>query len=238
MMLTTKDWIARAVGDAVAPGLAQAEAVGRSPDDWLEVAEAWLSHGSTEHARRCIEVALDRADGDHWPSRWAARLLLGPLADRDAATAALGRIAARLGAEDQRVRASDWTRLAGAYRDVLSDEDAAMRYLEQAAAMAVSASDLAELAQGYVEVLGDKASARDALERAELAARTRDGLRELWGIANAWRTLGDDARARSTLAIATAETTEIRDLTAFATAWRSLFDDDEPLGAVVQPHRG
>lgn len=235
LMLTMKDWIARAAADAAtaADSLAQAEVAARYPGDWVDLATAWLAHGDPEQARRCIAVTLDRAQGDHWAVRNAASFLLEQLADRGGAEAALDGLAVYLTASTERRRTSYWIMLGAAYRGVLSDERRMRSAVEQAAAVATSASDLAELARGYHDLLADAAAARDALERAQEVAITTGELRELWGVANAWNAVGDPAGARAALMLGTTKTTEVRDLTAFATAWRSLFDDEAGVRAAL-----
>lgn len=225
-MLTTKDFIARGA-------LAEAERAAQRADDWIDVARAWGERGDLAEARRCLEIGLERARGEHWPSRNAAELLLYRLGDREAAAAALGNIEQRLSGS---ARGYEWMLLARAFREILGDEDAARRCLASAARQARDVQDFASLASGYVEFLDDAASARDLLEQAERMARQRGEHRALWMVAIAWREgVHDDARARSALAIATAETQDIGTITAMAVAWWSLFRDEQAMrGALVR----
>jgi hypothetical protein len=238
-MLTTEDWIKRArEGAEVVPSLTQAEKVARSPDDWLQVATAWLDHGDAASARGCVERCLELAQGEHWITRQVAELLLARFGDREAAVAALGRLEAQLSSPRKKrpVQTDKWIQLARAYQDVLGQEDSVRRCLASASATARQAKDLASLAVGYAEFLQDPAGARELLERAERLARERGEYRELWAIAVAWRgALGDDVRARAALTIATAETSDVHTLTSLTIPWRSLFYDEEALrGALVR----
>lgn len=227
--LTTQDWIARAqAGQDVLACLAQAERAVRWPDDWLALAQAWLAQGNMELARLCIELCIDRADGEHWPCRRAAELLL-QLGERTAAGAALGRVEAQLGGGGRMVpvRAYQWVLLASAYHEVLADAGAVSRCLAAAAAMAREAEDLAALADGYVLLLGDTEGARRLLGRAEEQALERGQHRELWTVAISWRNaLSDPLRARTVLTRATAEARDVQTLTSLAVGWHSLFQDE------------
>ena len=229
-MLTTKDWIARGA-------LAEAERAAQHADDWIDVARAWLERGDRAQARRCVAIGLERARGEHWPSRNAAELLLHGLGDRAAAAAALGNIEQRLsGSASGSAQGYEWMLLARAFREILGEEDAVRRCLAGATRQAHDVQDLASLAGGYVEFLDDTASARDLLEQAEHLARQRGAQRALWMVAIAWRDdVRDDARARQALALATAETHDIGTLTSLTVAWWSLFRDQEALrGALVR----
>lgn len=112
-MLTTQDWLERVRGGAeVGTGLAEAARVAERADEWIAIAAVWAEHGELEMARRCIDTAVDQAEGEHWPCRRAAELLLR-LEEREAASAVLGRIEARLtSAERERpARAYQWVLL-------------------------------------------------------------------------------------------------------------------------------
>lgn len=226
--LTTKDWLARAqAGQDVQTCLSQAERAVRWPDDWLAIGQTWLAHGSGELARVCIELCVDLADGEHWPCRRAAELLV-QLGERSAAGAVLGRIEAQLGGGGRMlpVRAYEWVLLARAYREVLADGDSVTRCLTRAAATAQEAEDLAALADGYVLLLGDTEGARRLLTRAEQQALERGQHRQLWTIAISWRSsLSEPARAFAVLARATAAAQDVQTLTSLAIGWRSLFQD-------------
>lgn len=224
-MLTTRDFIAR--GE-----LAEAERAAERADDWIDVAKAWAERGDVAQARLCAEIGLEQAEGEHWPSRNAAELLC-QIGDREAAAAALGQIEQALPGSG---RGSGWILLARAFRDVLGDEGGVRRCLESATRHASSPDDLVNLAEGHVEFLDDPASARELLEQAEHLARQRGEHRELWTVAIGWREyVHDDARARSSLAIATAEAQDISTLTAMAIAWHSLFGDQDAIrGALAR----
>ncbi len=237
-MLTTEDWLERVRGGGdVGEGLAEAERVARRADDWIAIARVWAEHGELETARRCIEAGLERASGEHWPCRRAAELLM-QLGEREAASAAVGRVEARLASATARLpaRAYEWMLLAQAYREVLGDEAAVSRCFASATAQAEQANELADLASGYVELRGDEVGARALLERAEQLARVQGRHRDLWMIAVRWReSLHDDGRARAALAMATAEARDISTLTSLAIAWRSLFADEEGIrGALAR----
>ncbi|HRI54887.1 MAG TPA: hypothetical protein PLW65_32340 [Pseudomonadota bacterium] len=227
--LTTKDWIARAqAGQDVQGCLAQAERAVRWPDDWLGIAQAWLDQGDVELARLCIELCVDMADGEHWPCRRAAELLVR-LGERTAAGVVLGRVEAQLGGAGRRlpVRAYQWVLLALAYREVLGDDDSVTRCLASAAATVQEAEDLAALADGYVLLLGDTQGARRLLARAEQQSLERGRHRELWTIAISWcNSLSDQTRARAVLARATEEARDVQTLASLAVGWRSLFQDE------------
>jgi tetratricopeptide (TPR) repeat protein len=237
-MLTTEDWLERVRGGGdVSEGLAEAERVARRADDWIATARVWAEHGELEEARRCLETGLESARGEHWPCRRAAELLM-QLGDREAASAAVGRVEARLASATPELpaRAYEWMLLAQAYREVLDDEAAVSRCIASATAQAEQANELADLASGYVKLRGDAAGARALLERAEQLAREQGRHRDLWMIAVHWReSLHDDGRARTALALATAETRDVSTLTSLAIAWRSLFGDEESLrGALAR----
>jgi hypothetical protein len=206
-MLTTKDFIARGA-------LEEAEQAAQRADDCIDVARAWAERGDLVQARRCVAMGLERAQGEHWPSRNAAELLLRQLGDREAAAAALGRIEQRL---SRSARGYEWMLLARAFREVLGDEDAVQRCLASARQQAHDAQDLASLAEGYVEFLDDPASARELLDEAERLAQAHGAHRVLWAVAIVWRnSMRDDERARLALSIATAEAQDISTLTASA----------------------
>lgn len=223
-MLTTKDFIARGA-------LAEAEQAAQRADDCIDVARAWAERGDLVQARRCVAIGLERAQGEHWPSRNAAELLLRQLGDREAAAAALGRIERRLSSS---ARGYEWMLLARAFREVLGDEEAVRRCLASARLQARDAQDFASLAEGYLEFLDDPASARELLDEAEGLARAHGAHRALWAVAIVWRNgMRDDARARSALSIATAEAQDISTLAAMAVAWWSLFRDEQAMRSAL-----
>lgn len=219
-MFTTHDFITRGALD-------EAERAAERADDYVEVARAWVDRGDLVAARRCIAVGIERAQGEHWPTRRAAELLLHALGDREEAAAALAGIERRLSAS---ARGYEWMLLARAFREVLGDEEAVRRCLASARQSARDAQDLASLAEGHVEFLGDVAGARALLDEAEALARRLGEHRALWTVAVAWH-LGvhDDARARAALATATAEARDSGTLTALAVAWWSLFRDEDAM---------
>jgi tetratricopeptide (TPR) repeat protein len=225
-MLMTKDFIARGALEA-------AERAARRADDWIDVARAWVERGDVAQARRCVAMGLERAQGEHWPSRRAAELLLGQFGDRDGAAAALGYVEQRL---SDAARGYEWMLLARAFREVLGDEDAVRRCLASARRQASDAQDLTSLAEGYIEFLDDPASARAFLDEAEVLARQRGEHRALWTVAIVWRDgVRDEARARAALASATAEARDVGTLTAIAVAWWSLFRDEQAMrGALAR----
>jgi hypothetical protein len=224
-MLTTTDFIARGA-------LEEAERAAQYADDSIEVARAWVERGDFAQARRCVAIGLERAQGEHWPSRRAAELLLHQLGDGEAATAALENIERRLSGSAQ---GYEWILLARAFREVLGDEEAVRRCLAGARRQARDVEDFVSLAEGYVEFLDDPTSARAFLDDAEALARRRGAHRALWAVAIAWHTsLRDDARARSALAVATAEARDIRTITAMAIAWRTLVRDETAMRGAIE----
>jgi len=237
-VLTTTDWIAHAEADGgdLRAGLAEAERAAAYADDLHAVAEAWLRHGEPAEAWRCVEAGVERADGEHWPTRRLAELAL-TLGDEPRARAILDRIWRRLETPAYGItHAYQWALLAQAHREVLGDEAAARACLVNAAESAEEPKDLADLARAQVEQAGDMAAARALLERAETAALTAggDALRALWSVAVVWKEpVGDPGRARRTLELATAAAEDVGTLTSLAIAWRSLIGDGNAIRAAL-----
>ncbi len=235
-MLTASDWIERAES-AAAPEeyLEQAERAARWPDETLEVAVAWLELGQGERARRCIDAAVDAAVPDHWPCRRAAQLLATRLGDVVAAKEILGRVESGLRTPDpdERVATYQWVMLAAAYRELFADEEAVARCLASAREGAAEPDDLCDLAAAEHEMLQDHPAARALLERAEAVIRERAEYRSMWGVANAWRRIGDDPAARAALTAGSEQSEDAEDLAALAAAWRSLYADEESVRSVL-----
>ncbi len=163
--------------------------------DLLSVASVHAEDGRADDARRCIESALFRADGEIWVYRNAAALLR-QIGDEERGRQALEMCEAAFVLRE--TFGYEWRLLAQGWAEDFGDDEAIVRCLARATVGARSVDDHCSVADGLFNLVGDRDGAAEAMRSAEAAALDGDA-HAWWTIANTYASLGDATGTRRCL---------------------------------------